>query len=71
MNNKIGDLQEVYKLGTLSKIQRLVLVNNMVTELPNYRLHVIGHIPSLRILDFQKVTKNERKEAEKLLAAEK
>lgn len=71
MNNKIADLQEVYKLGTLSKIQRLVLVNNLVTELPNYRLHVIGHLPSLRILDFQKVTKNERKEAEKLLAAEK
>ena len=71
MNNKIADLQEVYKLGSSSKLQRLVLVNNLVSELPNYRQHVIGHIPSLRVLDFQKVTKNERKEAEKLLAAEK
>lgn len=71
MNNKISDLQEVYKLGSLPKLQRLVLVNNLVTELPNYRLLVIGHIPTLRILDFEKVTKKERMDAEKLLAAQK
>lgn len=63
MNNKISDLQEVYKLGTCPKLQRLVLVNNIVTELPNYRINVIARIPSLRILDFDKVTKFERKEA--------
>ena len=59
MNNKVGDLKQVAKL---------VLVNNLVTELPNYRIQVIARIPSLRILDFNKVTKFEKKEAEKLLA---
>ena len=57
MNNKIADLKEVAKLGTCSKLQRLILVNNIVTETPNYRVNVIARIPSLRILDFNKVTK--------------
>jgi U2 small nuclear ribonucleoprotein A' len=57
MNNKIADLKEVAKLGTCTKLQRLVLVNNIVTEIPNYRVNVIARIPSLRILDFNKVTK--------------
>lgn len=57
MNNKIADLKEVAKLGTCTKLQRLVLVNNIVTETPNYRVNVIARIPSLRILDFNKVTK--------------
>lgn len=68
MNNKIADIQEVLKLSTCKKLQRLVLVNNLVTETPNYRLQVIARIPTLRILDFEKVTKTERAEAEKLLA---
>lgn len=63
MNNKIIDLAELTKLGICKKLQRLVLTNNLVTELPNYRLFVISKIPSLRILDFQKVTAKERREA--------
>jgi U2 small nuclear ribonucleoprotein A' len=63
MNNKIADIQEVLKLSTCKKLQRLVLVNNLVTETPNYRLQVIAKIPTLRILDFEKVTKTERAEA--------
>ncbi len=61
MNNKIADLKEVAKLGSCTKLQRLVLVNNLVTELPNYRINVIARIPSLRILDFNKITQYERK----------
>lgn len=57
MNNKIADIKEVAKLGACTKLQRLVLVNNIVTEIPNYRVNVIARIPSLRILDFNKVTK--------------
>jgi U2 small nuclear ribonucleoprotein A' len=61
MNNKISDIQEVAKLGTCTKLQRLVLVNNIVTEIPNYRIQAVAKIPSLRILDFNKVTNYERK----------
>lgn len=60
MNNKIADLQEVAKLSSCRKLQRLTLTNNLVTELPNYRLFTIAKVPSLRILDFQKVSATER-----------
>ena len=63
MNNKISELSELTNLGKCKKLQRLVLTNNLVTELPNYRLFAIAKIPSLRILDFQKVTAKERREA--------
>jgi len=56
MNNKITELKEIAKLSECKKLQRLVLINNLVTELPNYRLFVIAKLPSLRILDFQKIT---------------
>ena len=63
MNNKITDLAEVAKLGKCKKLQRLVLTNNLVTEISNYRSFVIAKILSLRVLDFQKVTAKERKQA--------
>lgn len=63
MNNKLSELQEVAKLGACKKLQRLVLVNNIVTEVPNYRSFVIAKIPSLRVLDFQKISAKERTQA--------
>lgn len=57
MNNKISELAELDKLANCKKLERLVLTNNLVTELPNYRLYAIHKIPSLRILDFEKVQK--------------
>lgn len=70
MNNKIADLQEVAKLAACKHLQRLVLANNLVAELPNYRLFLIAKIPSLRILDFAKVSAQERREAAALFPAE-
>lgn len=40
-----------------------MLVNNIVTELPKYRSFAIAKIPSLRVLDFQKVSAKERAQA--------
>ena len=57
MNNKISELPELDKLANCKKLERLVLTNNIVTEMPNYRLYVIHKLPSLRILDFEKVQK--------------
>ena len=37
-----------------------------MTNLPNYRAYVIFRMPSLRTLDFQKVTKKEKEAAKKL-----
>jgi hypothetical protein len=38
--------------------------------MPNYRFFTISKIPTLRILDFQKITVQERKQAELLFPPE-
>ena len=66
MSNKLAELSEIDKLTNCKKLERLILTNNVVTEMNNYRLYVVHKIPSLRILDFKKVSKQERAEAAKL-----
>jgi U2 small nuclear ribonucleoprotein A' len=41
-------------------LENLALLGNPICELKNYRLFMIWLIPSLRILDFQKVKQNDR-----------
>ncbi len=66
MNNKITSFKHLEPLEDCKNLQRLVLINNMVAELPDYRLNMIRMVPSLRILDFKKVTEKEREQAKKL-----
>ena len=63
INNKITDFQQIDNIATCKSLEKLYLLDNVVTKLKNYRLYVIFKIPSLRILDFQRVTKKEREEA--------
>ena len=63
INNKISDFQQIDNIATCKSLEKLYLLDNVVTKLKNYRLYVIFKIPSLRILDFQRVTKKEREEA--------
>ncbi|KAL4442832.1 hypothetical protein ABPG74_010721 [Tetrahymena malaccensis] len=63
MNNRIVDLKEIDHLYNCKNLKRLVLYNNVVTQAPDYRLYVISRIPTLRFLDFQKVTQKEREQA--------
>jgi U2 small nuclear ribonucleoprotein A' len=46
------------------------LIDNPVTQMKNYRLFTIYAMQNLRVLDFQKVKKRERIEAEKLFKTE-
>ena len=62
-NNKISDFQQIDNIASCKSLQKLYLVDNVVTKMKNYRLYVIYKIPTLRILDFQKVTQKEREEA--------
>ena len=65
-NNKISKLEDVSRIAASCKsLLRLSLVGNLVSQLPNYRLYVIHLIPSLRVLDFQKVTTKEKQEAKR------
>ena len=62
-NNKISDFQQIDNIASCKSLQKLYLVDNVVTKMKNYRLYVIYKIPTLRILDYQRVTKKEREEA--------
>ena len=63
INNKISDFEQIDNIATCQTIEKLYLLDNIVTKLKNYRLYVIYKLPRLRILDFQRVTKKEREEA--------
>ena len=62
-NNKISDFQQIDNIASCKSLQKLYLVDNIVTKMKNYRLYVIYKIPTLRILDYQRITKKEREEA--------
>ena len=62
-NNKIADFEQIDNIASCKSLEKLYLVDNMVTKMKNYRLYVIYKIPTLRILDYQRVTKKEREEA--------
>jgi len=63
MNNQIKELVEIDHLSGCKNLRRLSLANNVVAQTPDYRLYVISRIPSLKVLDFQKVKQQEREKA--------
>eukprot|EP00236_Picocystis_salinarum_P003191 CAMPEP_0183829092 /NCGR_PEP_ID=MMETSP0807_2-20130328/3129_1 /TAXON_ID=88271 /ORGANISM="Picocystis salinarum, Strain CCMP1897" /LENGTH=247 /DNA_ID=CAMNT_0026074299 /DNA_START=54 /DNA_END=797 /DNA_ORIENTATION=- len=69
--NKISNLQDLDPLEVLHKLEMLSLLDNPVTKKPHYRLYAIYKIPSLRVLDFQKVRDAEREEAKELFGTRK
>lgn len=64
--NKISNLTDLDPLEVLQKLEMLSLVDNPVVKKPQYRLYAIHKIPSLRVLDYQKVKDFERKQAREL-----
>jgi U2 small nuclear ribonucleoprotein A' len=48
------------------KLHSLSLMDNPVTKKEHYRLYIIYHVPSLKFLDFIKVKRQEREQAQKL-----
>ena len=63
MDNKVSDLNEVAKLSLSVSLRRLCLLRNPVCERPDYRLFVISRLPQLKVLDFAKVSEQERAQA--------
>lgn len=66
INNKISDLKEIENLTFNKNLKRLYLINNPITLNKNYRLYVIHRVPSLKVLDFQKVKHSERELAKEV-----
>ena len=66
-SNQISNLSAVLRsLSRCRFLRQLNLSKNPVSQESHYRLHVIASIPSLRVLDNQKVTKEERAAANRM-----
>lgn len=53
---QFSTLAELKGLGTCTKLTMLSLLHNEVVNKQYYRLYMINLVPSLKQLDFQKVT---------------
>ena len=62
-NNNIRTFKDISPLTKCLKLEHMSLVQNPITELENYRLICIKLFPSLKYLDFQKISQNEREQA--------
>ncbi|ORZ14683.1 leucine-rich repeat-domain-containing protein [Absidia repens] len=65
-NNSIEELSDIEPLSSLNKLYHLVLLDNPVTKKEHYRLYVIYKLPTLRVLDYNKIKQKERDEAHTL-----
>lgn len=64
-NNRISNISEIVHLASAAKLESLSLLDNPVTLKAHYRTFVIHRIPTLKWLDFRKVTQTEREESAK------
>jgi U2 small nuclear ribonucleoprotein A' len=64
-NNRLANLGELEHLIGLTKLVHLSLLDNPVVLRPHYRAYVIHKIPSLKTLDYAKITRTEREESAK------
>ncbi|KAJ3106107.1 regulator of ime2 [Phlyctochytrium bullatum] len=58
-NNKIANIEEVGKLAVLPALKVLVLAENPIDQLPNYRVDVVARVPNLERLDKEPITDEE------------
>mmetsp|Transcript_4690 Transcript_4690/g.17630 ORF Transcript_4690/g.17630 Transcript_4690/m.17630 type:complete len:214 (-) Transcript_4690:39-680(-) len=65
-NNKIASLDEVSHLKQCSKLENLVLKENPVCSVAQYRQQVIRLLPQLKYLDHLKVKKQEREQVQQM-----
>lgn len=60
-NNNVSTLEQLNGLKNApGSLETLVLRGNQVCHLQGYREHVLRVVPSLRVLDFERVTQEER-----------
>jgi len=62
-NNRLEALADLDALASLTSLTLLSVVKNPVAGKAQYRIHVIARLPQLQVLDFKKVTAQERTQA--------
>lgn len=65
-SNYFRDFEEIEILSTFKNLTTLSILDNVITKKDNYRLYVIHLVPTLKYLDFKKVTKTEKESSLKL-----
>nr|KAG5690028.1 hypothetical protein BaRGS_013378 [Batillaria attramentaria] len=70
-NNSIHELGDLDPLTSFTKLEYLSLLRNPVCAKKHYRLYVIHKLPSLRVLDFQRIRQKEREAAARLFKGKK
>jgi U2 small nuclear ribonucleoprotein A' len=70
-NNHLQELGDLDPLAEFKKLTYLSLLSNPVANKQHYRSYVIHKIPSLRVLDFNKVKESEREAAKLMFKSKK
>ena len=70
-NNHLQELGDLDPLAECKKLIYLSLLSNPVANKQHYRSYVIHKIPSLRVLDFNKVKESEREAAKLMFKSKK
>ena len=68
-NNRISSLSEIDNLSSCRNLRHLSFIGNPIIHKDNYRLFAIHRLPGLRSLDFRKVKRQEKADAERLFAS--
>ncbi|KAJ1607669.1 putative U2 small nuclear ribonucleoprotein A' LRR repeat-containing protein [Cryptosporidium canis] len=63
-NNRLKSIESISAIFLLKNLKRLSLVNNPITKIPHYKAIMIGMLPNLVYLDFQKINQFERNTSE-------
>ena len=63
-NNKISSFSEIYNIANFKKLEVLSLLDNTVSLSANYKRYIVVKMPSVKILDFVRITKKDRESAE-------
>lgn len=66
ISNAIASTSAFEPLRHFKKLESLYLKENPVTSTENYRLFLIHLVPSLKVIDFEKVKAKERQQAQEL-----
>ncbi len=68
--NKLTSFAALEAVARLKSLEILILQDNPISLHPEYRAYLVGRLPNLRLLDFVKVTRFERKGSEFIAAAQ-
>lgn len=66
INNNINKFSDIYILSKCKSLTNVTFIGNPITETTNYRSFIIWLIPTLKVLDFDKVKQKEQMKAKEL-----